>query len=47
MKETVDKEWIIKTGACLQCNLEFCNNNYENCILIKKANEQKGIEQWA
>lgn len=46
MKEVLDKEWVIKTGACHQCNLEFCNNNYDNCILIKKSEAQKGMEQW-
>lgn len=46
MKEIIDKEWVIKTGACRECNLDFCNNNYDNCILIKKYEEQKGIDKW-
>ena len=47
MKEPViNKEWIIKTHACYECNLEFCNNNYDNCILIKKAKEQKKIDNF-
>lgn len=46
MNEIIDKEWIIKTGACHQCNLEFCDNNYNNCILIKKYEEQKSIDKW-
>jgi len=46
MKEVIDKEWILKTHACRTCNLDFCDNNYDNCILIKKAKEQKEMDKW-
>lgn len=46
MSEIIDKEFIIRTGACHTCNLSFCNNDYANCILIKKAKEQKEMDKW-
>ena len=46
MSEVIDKEWIIRTGACHTCNLDFCDNDYDNCILIKKSKEQKKLEKW-
>ncbi|KKK89251.1 hypothetical protein LCGC14_2734970 [marine sediment metagenome] len=44
--KTLSKGDIIKTGACYQVNLEFCNNNYDNCILVKKSKEQKDLKEW-
>lgn len=45
-EKIIDKEWVINTGACLQCNLEFCNNNYDNCILIKNSKKQTKMDKW-
>jgi len=45
-EKIIDKEWVINTGACHQCNLEFCDNNYDNCILIKSSEEQTRMDKW-